>query len=101
MMIKLENTKSLTRFDLRSCIVGSTANEFIIIAFCYERAGLVAVNIVVPINFNSDADSFVNGVAEFNSFKPCVPFMANRIAPDVTPQNAAPHLGLFCLLSEF
>ena len=30
-------------FELRSCIVGSTANEFIIIAFCYERAGLVAV----------------------------------------------------------
>ena len=42
-MIKQENTKSLTRFELRSCIVGSTANEFIIIAFCYERAGLVAV----------------------------------------------------------
>ena len=42
-MIKLENTKSLTRFELRSYIVGSTANEFIIMAFCYERAGLVAV----------------------------------------------------------
>ena len=26
---------------------------------------------------------------------------ANRIAPDVTPQNAASHLGLFCLLREF
>ena len=25
------------------CIVGSTPNEFIIIVFCYERAGLVAV----------------------------------------------------------
>ena len=24
---------------------------------------------------------------------------ANRIAPDVTPQNAASHLGLFCLLT--
>ena len=43
-MIKLDNMKSLTRFQLRSCIVGSTANEFIIIAFCYERAGLVAVH---------------------------------------------------------
>ena len=43
MIIKQENTKSLTRFEPRSCIVGSTANEFIIIAFCYERAGLVAV----------------------------------------------------------
>ena len=43
--MKLENTKSLTRFELRSCIVGSTANEFIIIAFCYERAGLVAVDL--------------------------------------------------------
>ena len=48
-----------------------------------------------------------------NSFKPGVPFVgqrqqnsprcgtfANRIAPDVTPQNAASHLGLFCLLRE-
>ena len=46
MIIKQENTKSLTRSELRSCIVGSTANEaneFIIIAFCYERAVLVAV----------------------------------------------------------
>ena len=43
-IIKQENTKSLTRFEPRSCIVGSTANEFIIIAFCYERAGLVAVS---------------------------------------------------------
>ena len=35
---------SLTRFELRSYIVvGSTANEFIIIAFCYESAELVAV----------------------------------------------------------
>ena len=49
MIIKLENTKSLTRFEFRSCIVGSTANEFIIIAFCYERAGLVAVD-------NNDVD---------------------------------------------
>ena len=24
----------------------------------------------------------------------------NTIAPDVTPQNAASHLGLFCLLNE-
>ena len=44
MIIKQENTKSLTRFEPRSCIVGSTANEFIIIAFCYESAGLVAVD---------------------------------------------------------
>ena len=44
-IIKQENTKSLTRFEPRSCIVGSTANEFIIIAFCFERAGLVAVKI--------------------------------------------------------
>ena len=43
-MIKQVNTKSLTRFENRSCIVGSTANELIIIAFCYERAGLVAVS---------------------------------------------------------
>ena len=40
-MIKQENTKSLTCFESRSWILGSTANEFIIIAFCYERAGLV------------------------------------------------------------
>ena len=36
--------------------------------------------------------------AFINSFKPGVPFMGyrqNRIAPDVTPQNAAPHPGLF------
>ena len=26
---------------------------------------------------------------------------ANSIAPDVTPQNAASHLGLFCLHREF
>ena len=46
MIMKQENTKSLIRFELRGiCIVGSTANEFIIIAFCYERAGLVAVNV--------------------------------------------------------
>ena len=36
-------------------------------------------------------------------FTPGVPFMGHRqtpnsIAPDVTPQNAASHLGLFCLL---
>ena len=40
----------------------------------------------------------------FNSFKPGVPFMGRRqkkIAPDVTPQNAASHLRLFCLLTEF
>ena len=27
--------------------------------------------------------------------------IGNSIAPDVTPQNAASHLGLFCLLREF
>ena len=43
--MKQECKKSLTRFEPRSCIVGSTANEFIIIVFCYERAGLVAVYI--------------------------------------------------------
>ena len=38
----------------------------------------------------------------FNPYKPDVPFMGhrqNRIAPDVTPPNAASHLGLFCLLT--
>ena len=35
-----------------------------------------------------------------NSFKPSVLKLANSIAPDVTPQNAASHLGLFCLLRE-
>ena len=40
---------------------------------------------------------------QLNSFTPGVPFMGHRqtpnsIAPDVTPQNAASHLGLFCLL---
>ena len=32
------------------------------------------------------------------SFKPGVPFVG--IDPDVTPQNAASHLGLFCLHRE-
>ena len=32
-----------------------------------------------------------------NPNKPGV-LLANSIALDVTPQNAAPHLGLFCLL---
>ena len=27
--------------------------------------------------------------------------IGNRIVPDVTPQNAASHLGLFCLLRGF
>ena len=27
--------------------------------------------------------------------------IANRIAPDVTPQSTASHLGLFCLRREF
>ena len=38
------------------------------------------------------------------AFKPQASLLwdiANRIAPDVTPQNAASHLGLFCLLREF
>ena len=30
-------------------------------------------------------------------FKPGVPFVGHRQAPDVTQQNAASHLGLFCL----
>ena len=47
--------KSLTRFELRSCIVGSTANEFIIIAFCYERAGLVAVREIIQNSTKSYA----------------------------------------------
>ena len=39
----------------------------------------------------------------FNSYKPGVHFygtLTNSIAPDVTPQNAASHLGLFCLHRE-
>ena len=38
-----------------------------------------------------------------DSFKPGIPFMGHRqIAPDVTPQNeAASHLGLFCVLRKF
>ena len=38
-----------------------------------------------------------------NSYKPGIPFVGHRqnsIAPDVTPQNAASHLGLFCLHRE-
>ena len=42
-MIKQKNTKSFTLFESSSCIVGSTANEFNIAAFCYERAGFVVV----------------------------------------------------------
>ena len=37
------------------------------------------------------------------AYKPGVPFVAHRqtvIAPDLTPQNAASHLGLFCLHRE-
>ena len=41
--MKLENTKSLTRLELRSCIVGSIANVFIFIAFRDGSAGLLAV----------------------------------------------------------
>ena len=33
----------LVPFYYLFCIVGNIANEFIIIAFCYARAGLVAV----------------------------------------------------------
>ena len=40
-----------------------------------------------------------------NPYKPGVLFIghrqANRIAPDVKPQNPASHLGLFCLLTRF
>ena len=42
--------KSLTRFEFRSYIVGSTVNEFIIIAFCYERAGLLDVDMVAILD---------------------------------------------------
>ena len=38
---------------------------------------------------------------KFNPYKPGIRLwdIGNRIAPDVTPQNAASHLGLFCLLT--
>ena len=48
--------------------------------------------------------AFAVEVSYLNSFKPGSPFygtFANRIVPDVTPQNAASHLGLFCLLRGF
>ena len=36
-----------------------------------------------------------------NSIKPIILFMGHRqLAQDVTSQNVASHLGLFCLLSE-
>ena len=41
---------------------------------------------------------------DFNRYKPIVLFnygtKANRIAPDVTPKNAASRLRLFCLLTR-
>ena len=42
---KTKNMKIFTRFAFLICIVGHTANEFIIIVhvFCDERAGFVAV----------------------------------------------------------
>ena len=39
-----------------------------------------------------------NPSEDLNSFKPGT--LANRISPDVTPQNAASNLGLFYLLKE-
>ena len=43
-------------------------------------------------------DNFVFGKYGFLSPASFYGTKANSIAPDVTPQNAASHLGLFCLL---
>ena len=45
------NSKTkVTRFAFLICIVGYAADEFIIIIFCYERAGLVAVSQIFETN---------------------------------------------------
>ena len=37
----------LIQIEPRKCIVGSPANEFVIVVFCFEGAGLVAMHYIV------------------------------------------------------
>ena len=64
----------------------------------------IIINWVSPLSLLGASGVFTTCMPRINPFKPGVPFMGhrhNRIAADVTPQNAASHLGLFCLLREF
>ena len=42
-MVGQENAISLAHFGPNGCMVGGAADGFVVIAVCYERAGLVAV----------------------------------------------------------
>ena len=62
-----------------------------------SRLGLYTVCLCSMIKRTPDLYELID------SFKPGVLFMGHRqteIAPDGTPQNAAFHLGLFCLLRD-
>ena len=84
-------------FHNRSEYLGTVVNDIVFV----NIQNVYITNTMIFVSYFSNNKVNISAYM-YNAFTPSVFFYGtkvNRIAPDVTPQNAASHLGPFCLLT--